>query len=274
MPVKKITVQNILDKKGKKIKMLTAYDYPMAKLIDASGVDLILVGDSLANVALGLDSTKEVGMPEMIHHAKAVVRAVERAIVVGDLPYGSYRNKKTAVQNAKKFLEVGCRAVKLEWFDRCAEVAKAIFDAGIPVMGHVGLTPQTAENFKVQGKDAKSAKDIIDHALALEASGCFSVVLECIPSEIARIITECLKIPTIGIGAGVHCDGQVLVTHDLLGLYSGFHPKFAKRYNNLDQSITQSLKTFCSEVETGKFPGDEHSFTIDPKQLNQLQTLQ
>lgn len=273
MPSPKITIQDILNKKKKKhkIKMLTAYDYPMARLIDQAGVDLILVGDSLANVVLGLKSTKDVGMAEMLHHTKAVCRAVQQAIVIGDLPYGSYRNKKSAVQNSKKFVEIGCGAVKLEWFDHCPDIAKAIYDSGTAVMGHIGLTPQTAENFKVQGKDARSAQVIIDQALILESSGCFSIVLECIPSEIARIITNKLKIPTIGIGAGADCDGQVLVTHDLLGLYDRFHPKFVKQYNRLNESIAKSLEEFCSEVERGKFPDGSHSFTIDPKQLDQLQ---
>jgi 3-methyl-2-oxobutanoate hydroxymethyltransferase len=195
---------------------------------------------------------------------------VQHALVIGDLPYGSYRNKKMAVQNAKKFVDVGCGAVKLEWFEDCPQVAKAIHDSGVAVMGHVGLTPQTAENFKVQGKDARSANEIIGHAKSLESSGCFSIVLECIPAEIARIITERLTIPTIGIGAGVECDGQVLVTHDLLGLFDRFHPKFAKRYNNLDESITRSLKEFCLEVENKIFPEKKHSFSIDPKHLEQL----
>ncbi|MGE0269120.1 MAG: 3-methyl-2-oxobutanoate hydroxymethyltransferase [Candidatus Omnitrophota bacterium] len=273
MSLQKNTIQNVLKKKKnkQKIKMLTAYDYPMAKLIDQSGVDLILVGDSLANVVLGLESTKEIGMAEMLHHAKAVCRAVQRAIVIGDLPYGSYQNKGLAVRNAKKFIEIGCDAVKLEWFENCPDIAKAIHDSGTAVMGHVGLTPQTAENFKVQGKDARSAQAIIDQAIILETSGCFSVVLECIPSEIAHIISKTLKIPTIGIGAGVDCDGQVLVTHDLLGLYDRFHPKFVKQYNRLNELIAKSLDEFCSDVDKGKFPDRNHSFTIDPKQLDQLQ---
>lgn len=250
--------------------MLTAYDYPMARLIDQVGVELILVGDSLANVVLGLDSTREIGMSEMLHHAKAVCRATQQALVIGDLPYGSYRTKGMAVRNAKKFIDIGCGAVKLEWFDGCPSVAKAINDAGIPVMGHVGLTPQTAENFKVQGKDARSAKAILDHAQALESSGCFSIVLECIPADLARIISEKLKIPTIGIGAGVDCDGQVLVTYDLLGLFDRFHPKFAKRYNNLDESISRSLKEFCREVDAKAFPDKKHSFSIDRQQLDQI----
>ena len=199
------TIEQIQQKKkdGQKITMLTAYDYPLASLVDAAGVDMILVGDSLANVVLGLESTKEVGMAEMIHHAKAVNRAVKQALLIGDMPFGSYQvDNGKAADNARRFVEeAGCNAVKLEWFDRCLDVAEDIVKAGIPVMGHVGLTPQTAEQlggFKVQGKDADSARKIIGFAKALEEKGCFSLVLECIPSEIAAMITEQVSIPTIG----------------------------------------------------------------------------
>src|SRR3989338_4908347 len=201
----KKTIELIKNKKQKheKIIMLTAYDYPLAKLVDEVGVDIILVGDSLANVVLGLESTREVGMEVMIHHAKAVRRGVKQALLVGDMPYDSYQvDSQQAVMNAKRFIEeAGCEAVKLEWFDECVTVAQKIGEAGIAVMGHVGLTPQTAENlggFKVQGKDALSAQKIIEHARALERAGCFSIVLECIPLQIAKIITEELAIPTIG----------------------------------------------------------------------------
>ncbi|MCA9409349.1 MAG: 3-methyl-2-oxobutanoate hydroxymethyltransferase, partial [Candidatus Omnitrophica bacterium] len=209
MKKNKITVEYIrgLKKKHEKIAMLTAYDFPLAEILDHADVDIILVGDSLANVVLGLQSTTEVGMTEMLHHAKAVAKAVKRALVVGDMPFESYQaNQERVVENAQKFIqEAGCDAVKLEWFDGCLECARKIIDAGIAVMGHVGLTPQTAEQlggFKVQGKDALSAQKIIEHAQALEQIGCFSVVVECVPQEIANIITESLSIPTIGIGAG------------------------------------------------------------------------
>jgi 3-methyl-2-oxobutanoate hydroxymethyltransferase len=276
MEEKKITVKDILSLKGKrKITMLTAYDYPLASLIDRAGIDMILVGDSLANVVLGLDSTTKVGMAEMLHHAKAVTRAVKRALVIGDMPYESYQiNPEESVKNAQRFIEeANCAAVKLEWFDRCLEVTKEIIQAGIPVMGHIGLTPQTADKiggFKVQGKDAEAAQRLIEQALRLEELGCFSVVLECVPDKIAELITKKLKIPTIGIGAGVHCDGQVLVTHDLLGLFERFTPKFVKKYVNLSSLISQAIEEYKNEVIQAKFPAVEHSFTIKEEELKKL----
>ena len=271
------TVQQIQKKKkeGRKITMLTAYDYPLASLVDAAGVDMILVGDSLANVVLGLESTTDVGMSEMIHHAKAANRAVRQALLIGDMPFESYQaDSDGAVDNARRFVEeAGCDAVKLDWFGRCLEVTEKIVKAGIPVMGHIGLTPQTAEElggFKVQGKDADSARKIIEDAKALEKQGCFSIVLECIPSQIAQIITEQLSIPTIGIGAGQHCDGQVLVTHDLIGLFDRFKPKFVKQYADLGATIKESVRHFCKEVEEGKFPDQAHSYSMNPEQLANL----
>jgi 3-methyl-2-oxobutanoate hydroxymethyltransferase len=271
----KITVQDILSFKGKrKITMLTAYDYPLASLIDKAGIDMILVGDSVANVVLGLESTTQVGMIEMIHHTKAVCRAVKHALVIGDMPYESYQvNPEEAVKNARRFIEVGCDAVKLEWFNKCLEVSEKILKAGIPLMGHVGLTPQTADKlggFKVQGKDAEAAQRLIEQAQALEKLGCFSIVLECIPDKIAQMITKRLKIPTIGIGAGIDCDGQVLVTHDLLGLFERFKPKFVKQYINLSNLILKALEEYKREVSEGKFPTPEHTFTIKPEELDKL----
>lgn len=273
----RITVKEILEKKrkGEKITMLTAYDYPLASLIDKAGIDIVLVGDSLANVVLGLESTREVGMEEMIHHAKAVNRAVKKALLAGDMPFGSYQKGiKAAVKNAQRFVdEAGCGAVKLEWFDRCPEVAGAIVKAGIPVMGHVGLTPQTVENkegFKVQGKDAASARQLIDYAKVLEKNGCFSIVLECIPDLVAQMITKEINIPTIGIGAGPFCDGQVLVTHDILGLFDRFHPKFAKQYVNLSELALEAIIRYRDEVITGKFPDEAHSFTIPKNELEKI----
>jgi 3-methyl-2-oxobutanoate hydroxymethyltransferase len=256
-------------KHGEKIVMLTAYDYPTGLLLDQAGVDIILVGDSLANVVLGLSSTRDVGMEEMLHHAKAVRRAVKHAFLIGDMPYESYQLKSSdAVKNAKRFIkEAGCDAVKLEWFDGCLNIAKKIIKAGIPLMGHVGLTPQTAEKlggFKVQGKDRRSAKKILEHAIALEEAGCFSIVLECIPTSLGKGISEKLKIPTIGIGAGKYCDGQVLVTHDLLGLGTGFHPKFVKTYVDVSKSILKGVQTYCSEVRRGTFPDKAHSYEDSP----------
>lgn len=272
----KITVQDILSLKGKrKITMLTAYDYPLASLIDRAGIDMILVGDSVANVVLGLDSTTKVGMAEMLHHAKAVTRAVKRALVIGDMPYDSYQvNPQESVKNAARFIdEANCNAVKLEWFDKCLEVTEKIIQAGIPVMGHIGLTPQTAQEhggFKVQGKDAQAARNLIEQALALEKLGCFSIVLECVPDKISQIIAKKIKIPTIGIGAGVHCDGQVLVTYDLLGLFERFTPKFVKKYINLSPLIMKAIQDYKLEVIEEKFPAAEHSFLIKEEELKKL----
>jgi 3-methyl-2-oxobutanoate hydroxymethyltransferase len=272
----KITVKDILLLKNKrKITMLTAYDYPLASLEDRAGIDMILVGDSLANVVLGLDSTTKVGMTEMIHHAKSVTRAVKRALVIGDMPYDSYQvNPEESVKNAARFIEEAkCDAVKLEWFDKCLEVSGEIIQAGIPVMGHIGLTPQTAEKkggFKVQGRDAQAAQRLIEQAIKLEKLGCFSIVLECVPDKIAELITKKLKIPTIGIGAGMHCDGQVLVVHDLLGLFERFTPKFVKKYINLSPLISKAIEEFILEVIQGKFPTREHSFTIREEELKKL----
>lgn len=237
---------------------------------------MILVGDSVANVVLGLNSTTQVGMNEMIHHAKAVTRAVKHALVIGDMPYESYQiNPQESVKNAKRFIEeANCEAVKLEWFDRCLEVTEEIIKAGIPVMGHIGLTPQTADKlggFKVQGKDAEAAQRLIEQAVALEKLGCFSIVLECVPDKIAELITKRLKIPTIGIGAGPNCDGQVLVTHDLLGLFERFKPKFVKQYINLSLLIQQAIENYKNEVIENKFPAKEHSFSIKEEELKKIE---
>ena len=273
----RVTISKIQEKKRKKEKIvvLTAYDYPLASLIDRCAVDIILVGDSLANVVLGLDSTIQVGMTEMLHHAKAARRAVKRALLVGDMPFESYQEDPSlAVANARRFVEeAGCDAVKLEWFDRCLEAAGNIVAAGVPGVGPVGLTPQTAGQmggFKVQGKDAGSARKILENALALEKKGCFSVVLECIPAPLAAMITGRLSIPTIGIGAGKDCDGQVLVTHDLLGLFERFTPKFVKQYVRLNDSIEKGIARFCADVRRGKFPDNAHSYPMNPQELKTL----
>jgi 3-methyl-2-oxobutanoate hydroxymethyltransferase len=272
----KVTVEQIIGMKGKqKITMLTAYDYPLAALVDKAGIDMVLVGDSLANVVLGLKSTTEVGMAEMLHHAKAVTRAVSRALVVGDMPYESYQtHPEDCLKNARRFIEEAkCDCVKLEWFDRCLEVTAKIIEAGIPVMGHIGLTPQTADKlggFKVQGKDAEAAKRLIEQARSLADLGCFALVLECVPDKIARIITESIKIPTIGIGAGKFTDGQVLVIHDALGLFERYTPKFVKKYLNLSPMILTALEEYKKDVIEGKFPGSEHSFSIKEEELKKL----
>lgn len=273
----KVTIQNLIDKKasGIPITMLTAYDYPIASIVDGAGIDIILVGDSVANVILGLESTTEVGMYEMLHHTKAVRRAVKNALLVGDMPFESYQmNPEDSVKNAKRFIyEAGCDAVKLEWFQGCPDVTKKIVDADIPVMGHIGLTPQTADKlggFKVQGKDAEAAKRLIEQARLLEELGVFSIVLECIPDILAGLITERLRIPTIGIGAGSNCDGQVLVIHDLLGLYEKFRPKFVKQYLNLSDEIRKAVERYKFEVENRLFPTQEHSFTMRKEEVKKL----
>lgn len=271
-----MTVDNILKLKNiRKITMLTAYDYPIASLVDRAGIDMILVGDSLANVVLGLDSTTKVGMNEMLHHAKAVTRAVKNALVIGDMPYESYQlNSEESVKNAKRFIaEAGCDAIKLEWFEKCPQVTEEILKSGIPVMGHIGLTPQTADKlggFKVQGKDADAARKLIEQARQLEELGCFAIVLECVPDKIAAIITEKLKIPIIGIGAGVDCDGQVLVINDMLGLFERYTPKFVKKYLDLSPLILKAIEDFRDEVIRQKFPAPVHSFGIKEEELNKL----
>ncbi|MDP8265014.1 MAG: 3-methyl-2-oxobutanoate hydroxymethyltransferase [Candidatus Aceula lacicola] len=275
--MKKKIFKDILGKKlsGEKITMLTAYDYSMAKLIDQADIDMILVGDSVANVVLGLESTKEMTMDQMVYHASAVRRGAENALVVGDMPFESYQlDIAQATCNARRFIdEAGCDAIKLEWFDHCLEVAKEIIKAQIPVMGHIGLTPQTAEalgGFKVQGKDTESAKKLIDQAVALEQAGCFSLVLECIPDKIAEMITKKISIPTIGIGAGLFCDGQVLVTHDILGLFDRFKPKFSKQYLDLSSIISSAVMLYRNEVLSGQFPDKEHSFTVKQEVIDKL----
>ncbi len=272
----KITVDEIISLKNKrKITMLTAYDYHIAELIDMAGIDMILVGDSLANVVLGLDSTTEVGMPEMLHHAKAVRRAVKNALLIADMPYNSYQlNPKEALKNAQRFInEAGAQAVKLEWFEHCLEVTEQIVKANIPVMGHIGLTPQTIDKiggFKVQGKDAQAAQNLINQAIELEKRGCFSIVLECVPDKIAGLISDKIRIPTIGIGAGANCDGQVLVINDMLGLFSRHTPKFVKKYADLSSLISKAVNDFKNEVLQEKFPSKEHSFSIKEEEFKKI----
>jgi len=255
--------------------MLTAYDYPVARLVDEAGIDAILVGDSLGMVALGYDSTVPVTMDEMIHHAKAVRRGTRRSLLIGDMPFMSYQvSAEEAVRNAGRFMkEAGCDAVKLEGGTESCAVTRAIVDAGIPVLGHLGLTPQTASKlggFKVQGRDAGSAEHILEAAVALQAAGCFAVVLECVPAALAEMITRRLQIPTIGIGAGGGCDGQVLVTNDMLGLYDRFVPKFVKRYAELGAAITEAIGAYRRDVEAGAFPSSTHAFTMNRDELAKL----
>ncbi len=258
-----------------KIAMITAYDYPSALLADRAGMDVILVGDSLAMVVLGHESTVAVTMEEMLHHAKAVRRGTKDAVLVGDLPFGSYQEgSQQAIHNAVRFLkEAGMDAVKLEGGINQAEVARALVQSGIPVMGHIGLLPQLVSatgGFKVQGRDAKGAQKLIDDARALEEAGCFSLVLEAIPDRLAGLITRSIKIPTIGIGAGPECDGQVLVMHDLIGLFDRFTPRFVKKYADVASVIEEALTQYRHDVQTGEFPGPEHSFTIKDEVIQEL----
>lgn len=264
----RVTIPDLRRKKarGERIVMLTAYDYPIARTLDQAGVDLVLVGDSLGMVGLGYDSTVPVTMEEMIHHAKAVRRGVRRALLVGDMPFMSFQvSPERAVLNAGRFLqEAGCEAVKLEGGLESLAAATAMVTAGIPVIGHIGLTPQTAGRFggfKVQGRDAAGAQALVRAAVALEAAGCFALVLECVPDTLAKRITDRLRIPTIGIGAGARCDGQVVVTQDLLGLYDRFQPKFVKRYAELGQAAQAAVRQFAQDVRRGAFPGPAQTFT-------------
>jgi len=259
---------------GTKITMLTAYDASMAAMLAGCGVDVLLVGDSLGMVVLGYDSTVPVTMDEMIHHAAAVRRGAPGAFVIGDMPFGSYQSGvRDAILNGARFLkEAGCDAVKLEGgLEVCATVS-AMVAAGIPVMGHIGLTPQTASQlggYKVQGRDLESARKMVAAAKGLQEAGAFGLVLECIPEQLAALITESLVIPTIGIGAGVHCDGQVLVTHDLLGMFEKFVPSFIKTYTCLSPLIRDNVTRYAEEVRNGVFPDEAHSFTakIDFKDI-------
>jgi len=263
----KVTVPVVRDmkQKGEKITMLTAYDYPTALIVDEAGIDLILVGDTLGMVVLGYDSTLPVTMEEMLHHTKAVCRAVQRAMVVADMPFLSYQvSAEDALANAGRFLkEGGAHAIKLEGGREVADIVRKMSVAGIPVMAHLGLTPQSIHKFggyKVQGREETAAERICEDAVILQDAGAFSVVLECVPSALAKKITESLQIPTIGIGAGVDCDGQVLVIHDLLGMFDRFTPTFVKKYANAKIFIEDAVSRYASEVKAGTFPDDAHSY--------------
>src|SRR5665647_114321 len=258
-----------------KITMLTAYDYSTAAMVDAAGIDMILVGDSLGMVVLGYENTLAVTMEDMIHHTKAVVRASSNSMVVADMPFLSYHiSTQEAVRNAGRLIqEAGAQAVKLEGGIERSATVKAIVDAQIPVVGHIGLTPQSVNQlggFKVQGKDLEGAQKLIEAARAIEAAGAFSIVLECVPTLLAQKITEQLSIPTIGIGAGPYCDGQVLVVNDMLGMYKGHIPKFVKKFANLEPLIMEALQSYKHEVEEGVFPAPEHGFTIKDDVLEKL----
>ena len=275
----KLTVLDIRARKnsGSMITSLTAYDYPWALLIDKAGIDIILVGDSLGMVVLGYEDTVAVTMDEMLHHTRAVSRAVKHSLVVGDMPFGSYNSSlEKAVENATRFIkEGGADSVKLEGGKNMAPVAAAIIKAGIPVQGHIGLTPQTVSalgGYKAQGKSAEAARALIEDARALENAGCFSIVLEAVTDQIAKMVTEAVSIPTIGIGSGIDCDGQVLVTHDMVGLFDRFTPKFVKQYVKINESINSAITSYKEDVETKRFPEKKHTFTIKADELEKVRT--
>lgn len=277
MGKQKITIPGLAEKKqkGEKFRMVTAYDYPTALLVDKSEIELILVGDSLGMTVLGYAGTVPVTMEEMIHHLRPVARGAPNTFVVGDMPFGSYNESPAqAVRNANRLLkEGGADAVKLEGGAALAPTVRVMVEGGIPVMAHIGLTPQTASmlgGFKVQGKDLASARRLLEDALALEEAGAFCVLMECVPAPLAGMITEKLKVPTIGIGAGPSCDGQVLVFHDLVGLFDRFLPRFVKQYARLQEEIGRALAAFAREVAEGAFPGPEHSFGMNEEILKEL----
>ena len=274
---KKVTIPDLYQKKAKneKVTMLTAYDYPTARVMDEAGVDTVLVGDSLGMVCLGYDSTVPVTMDEMIHHVKAVRRGLVNALLIGDMPFMSYQvSVEEAVRNAGRFMkEGGCDMVKLEGGTEMVPVVEAITTAGIPVCAHIGLTPQSVSKlggYKVQGKDVSGAQKLVDDAKALEAAGADLIVFECIPTPLATAITKAVKMVTIGIGGGPGCDGQVLVYHDIMGLSGRRVPKMAKPYMDLFNQLTEAVSTYCKEVGEGSFPAEEHGFEMDQSIVDQL----
>lgn len=281
--IESVTIPFLQKKKERNepIVALTAYDFPTAKIVDEAGIDLILVGDTLGMVVLGYENTIPVTMDEMIHHTKPVVKAAERALVVGDMPYFSYHlSQSESVFNASRFLkEGGAKAVKIEGASRNRlKLVETLVEADIPVMGHIGLTPQSIHHigqYRVRGKAVEEAENIIDEARRLEEAGVFSIVLECIPGQVARAVTKMLKIPTIGIGAGPDCDGQIIVFHDLVGLSDGHLPKFVKKYLDLHDLILRALKEYTKDVREGLFPDKNHTYHIKPdllRLLNQRKT--
>jgi len=275
----RITVNQIkeMKQKGERIAMLTAYDYSTARIVDEAGIPLILVGDSLGMVVLGYESTIPVTMEDMLHHTKAVVRGTKQAMVIGDMPFMTYHiSLEDALRNAGRFIqEGGAQAVKLEGGVTVAEKVMRIVACGIPVMGHIGLTPQSIHQFggfKVQGKTPEAAAKVLEDAIALEEAGAFAIVLETIPTQLARIITEKVSIPTIGIGAGIRCDGQVQVINDILGSYTEFVPKHAKQYAKLTDIIAKAVTEYQSEVKAGTFPTEKQGYSIDESLLAELKT--
>jgi 3-methyl-2-oxobutanoate hydroxymethyltransferase len=273
----RVTITEIKEMKQKKekIPMLTAYDYVTAKMVDEAGVPLILVGDSLGNVILGYESTIPVTMEQMLHHTKAVVRGAKKALIIGDMPFMTYHiSVSDALHNAARFIqEGGTQAVKLEGGEIVAEKVRRLVDCGIPVMGHIGLTPQSIHQlggFKVRGKAVEEAKKLLNDARILEEAGAFAIVLECIPAPLSKLITQKLAIPTIGIGAGIDCDGQVLVISDMLGLYTEFVPKHVKQYARLAEEIKTAVSNYISEVKSRSFPTMKQSYIMDESLVKQL----
>ncbi|HYM13934.1 MAG TPA: 3-methyl-2-oxobutanoate hydroxymethyltransferase [Dehalococcoidia bacterium] len=273
----RITTADVREMKqrGQKIVMMTAYDYPTARLVEEGSADLVLVGDTLGMVVLGYDSTVPVTMDDMVHHTKAVVRGTQRAMVVGDMPFGSYQaGWHDAMLNAARMMkETGCGAVKLEGGVRSAETVQKLVEAGIPVMGHIGLTPQSVNQlggFKVQGKTPAAAVQLMHDAQALEQAGAFAIVLETIPAPLAGLLTERLSVPTIGIGAGPDCDGQVQVFHDMLGMFDAFVPKHAGHYARVGDVIRDAVARYAADVRSGAFPTERESFKMDPAALAEL----
>ncbi len=265
--MKKITPNDIRKKKNKeKVTVLTCYDYSFAKILDEAGIDIILVGDSLANVVLGMKDIRDISLAEMLNHTQAVARGVGRSLVVADMPYKAYqKDPKKCLYYAKKFLNAGADAVKIEWFSKAEYVIKRLIKNNIPVMGHIGLTPQTANSlggYKVQGRDEPRSKQLMEQAKILQDLGVFSIVLECMPYQLSQRISRAVKVPTIGIGAGKYCDGQVLVLYDLLGLYKEKKLKFTRVYSDLSLPVKKALSKFISDIKTSRFPSQGESFSL------------
>lgn len=275
----KITISDILNKKKnkEKITMLTSYDYSISRICNETDLDMVLIGDSAATVMMGYDSTRKIGMAEMVTFCKGVVNAITRQVIVADMPFGSYQTGKSiSIKNALKFLRCGCDAVKLEGGLEVVDIIKNMTDLGIPVMGHIGLKPQTTPlhyGYVSQGKTAEGAIRLLNEARALEEAGVFSIVLEKVTSEIASVIAENTNVPIIGIGCGPHVDGQVLVIHDMLGLYTDFEPKFVKRYLDLSKQIFDAIKEYETEVKSGKFPQEEHMYHMTEEEFAKLEKM-
>ncbi len=273
---KKVTVATLykMEERGEKITFLTCYDYPTALLEDEAGIDIILVGDSGGMTVLGYETTLPVTMEEMIILTSAVTRAVKYAFVVGDMPYMSYQiSIEDAIRNSGRFMAVGCDAIKLEGGARVQDTVRAIVKAGIPVMGHIGLTPQSYTQlggFKVQGKTADSAKALVEDAKALEDAGVFSILIECVPAKVGKLITENVSVPTLGLGAGADTDGQIVIVHDMIGFFAKFRPKFVKQYCNLTEILLNAFKSYVEDVKSGEFPKPEHFYKISKEELEKI----